>query len=69
MSYVQLPDPDIELRDGRSNFRLVLNRSMRRPNVHVPGAPHHLTGFPLHDHERKLVTFGLILQCSTQPAP
>jgi SAM-dependent methyltransferase len=30
MAFVQLPDPDIELRDGRSNFRLVLNRSYRK---------------------------------------
>ena len=30
MPFVQLPDPDVELRDGRSNFRLVLNRSFRK---------------------------------------
>jgi 2-polyprenyl-3-methyl-5-hydroxy-6-metoxy-1,4-benzoquinol methylase len=30
MSFVQLPDQDIELREGRSNFRLVLNRSIRK---------------------------------------
>jgi SAM-dependent methyltransferase len=30
MAFVQLPDPDIELRNGRSNFRLVLNRSFRK---------------------------------------
>ncbi len=30
MAFVQLPDQDIELRGGRSNFRVVLNRSVRK---------------------------------------